>query len=393
MGGRPCPQILPATTKTTPPLHPNILFWAPCKQISLVGALLVSGLKLDYVLELALALLRHFRVYFKRVCSPNGWGAKVTSGTRSTGGRGAIGRSGLMELAQAVGDGARPNKESSTSWLARGQRRSAWLSGAAGLVMPIGQMVEQILERMLPADAHLRCSGQLGLSVTRMSWSMENKFISEFHSRRDLIQAVCAGCFIPIWSGSLRGPRFRDGHYMDGAYSDNEPKFEFHPNASLPELNTTECCEATQFNPNDRTRRDEHFILGETIRQVGLSPFACYVDVCPRDLDTVCLFSWKVTGSYYKGNWRNILRAWHAMIPFKLDTYKRYLISGHDEMKDYLFRNHMLKCRGCYEELRRSGCALSGLNQNKKPCLYCLRLFEKVDSLKIAPDVLRLFVE
>jgi hypothetical protein len=47
----------------------------------------------------------------------------------------------------------------------------------------------QLWDEYLPADAHLRCSGKLFVSVTQYP-SMRNKVISEFASREDLIWTI-----------------------------------------------------------------------------------------------------------------------------------------------------------------------------------------------------------
>ena len=418
------------------------LIMATRTQISLVGALLISGLKLDYVLEVAMGLLRQLRAHLRRLLSPNNWNNASSSATSPPTmlllhlgaplARGAqvlkstpTDSSDAIVAAAATGDAnsAPPQEPGQADARVAGglaqvsleqRRQHFWQSGKSqlaghesALLLPTGRLVESTLDRMLPEDAHKRCSGRLGLSVTRLSWSsLDNEFVSEFHSRLDLIRAVCAGCFIPLWSGAWLAPKFRGAHYVDGAYSDNEPKFELDSGHSAQD-------------------GAKHFTLGQTIVQVNLSPFCCQqVLVSPNDEDSLKLFSWPVLGTIYVCNWRNIVRAWHAMLPSRLSVYKQYLISGHREMKNYLFRNNMLKCRQCFELHQQqqqqnhlnddykhnleqhntigdrtqdaNACQTNNNNNNNndsndsKACLHCLRLFERVDSLRISQQFLHL---
>lgn len=52
------------------------------------------------------------------------------------------------------------------------------------------QMVKDSLHRSLPQDAHVRASGKLCVSLTRVS-DGKNKLVSQFDSREELIQVGC----------------------------------------------------------------------------------------------------------------------------------------------------------------------------------------------------------
>ncbi|XP_032378536.1 patatin-like phospholipase domain-containing protein 2 isoform X3 [Etheostoma spectabile] len=82
---------------------------------------------------------------------------------------------------------------------------------------------DNLLEK-LPADAHLRASGKLCVSLTRLA-DWKNVLVSEFASREELIQALMCSCFFPCYSGSIP-PSYRGVHYMDGALSNSMPLFE-----------------------------------------------------------------------------------------------------------------------------------------------------------------------
>ena len=107
----------------------------------------------------------------------------------------------------------------------------------------------------MPDDAHVRVSGKLHVSLTRVR-DGKNVIVSQFDSREELIQVLLASAFIPIFSGILP-PKFKGVRYMDGGYSDN-----------LPTL-------------------DENTIT--------VSPFCGESDICPRD-DSSQLFHVRFEG-------------------------------------------------------------------------------------------------
>ncbi|KAG7522073.1 patatin-like phospholipase domain-containing protein 2 [Solea senegalensis] len=84
--------------------------------------------------------------------------------------------------------------------------------------------VRVFLLEKLPADAHLRASGKLCVSLTRMS-DGKNVLVSEFDSREELIQVLMCSCFFPLYCGFIP-PSYRGVHYMDGALSNNMPLCE-----------------------------------------------------------------------------------------------------------------------------------------------------------------------
>lgn len=227
------------------------------------------------------------------------------------------------------------------------------------------QLIEENLDELLPENAHLLCSNRLGLSLTKLSWKLENKFVWIFDSRQELIDAIVAGCFIPIWSGSpVNFPKFRGKYFIDGAYSDNLPKFKL-------------------------TKED--LLIGT--RQVRVCPFNCSseesVEVSPKDPDSwMNIGTMKVMGTKYIINWSNIVRSVYAMSLIYCSNYKPYLLAGFDDMKEYLFRSELIKCEPCY---RKEKDWLDDSRRTRGPaCISCLRLLERVDSLKVDEEFSKL---
>ncbi|XP_029161648.1 1-acylglycerol-3-phosphate O-acyltransferase Pnpla3-like [Nylanderia fulva] len=69
------------------------------------------------------------------------------------------------------------------------------------------------LQKLLPDDAHIRVNDKLHISLTRV-YDRKNVIISEFHSKDDLIQALLAASFVPVFSGFM-APQFHGIRYMD----------------------------------------------------------------------------------------------------------------------------------------------------------------------------------
>ncbi|CAL8358298.1 unnamed protein product [Lota lota] len=86
------------------------------------------------------------------------------------------------------------------------------------------QIVRDSLLETLPADAHVRASGKLCVSLTRVA-DGKNVIVSEFDTRDELIQVLLCSCFFPVYCG-LIPPSYRGVRYMDGALSNNMPLFD-----------------------------------------------------------------------------------------------------------------------------------------------------------------------
>lgn len=211
------------------------------------------------------------------------------------------------------------------------------------------QLVERSLRKHLPHDAHLLCSNKLGLSLTQLL-PFENKFVSSFNTRQDLIDAVVAGCHIPLWSGSSL-PKFKGRRFIDGAYTDNIPSFKLTPQEEAA-----------------------------NVRQVAVTPFMDLVQVSPPSDNTRWELVFNVMGSGYCLNWSNLIRTKQAMIPHSPQTYRPYIIEGHRDMKNFVLANNLIKCRRCSAQTKPS----------TRSCLICLRLLEKVDSLEVPRELVEI---
>ena len=96
-----------------------------------------------------------------------------------------------------------------------------WAMGAFTPGFNFGDHLNVGFER-LPPDAHLRTSGRLHVSVTRMR-DMSNVMISEWDSREDLIQTLRSSCYIIGFTG-MQPPLLNNEWHIDGGYTNQLPR-------------------------------------------------------------------------------------------------------------------------------------------------------------------------
>ncbi|XP_049865606.1 1-acylglycerol-3-phosphate O-acyltransferase Pnpla3-like isoform X2 [Pectinophora gossypiella] len=162
------------------------------------------------------------------------------------------------------------------------------------------------MEKYLPADVHKIVSGKLHISLTRV-YDGKNVIVSEFPTREDLLQALLASCFVPVFSGMLP-PRFHGIRYMDGGFSDN-----------LPVL-------------------DENTIT--------VSPFCGESDICPRDLSSQ-LFHVNLANTSIELSKQNINRFARILFPPKPEVLSSMCKQGFDDALRFLHRNNLISCTRC----------------------------------------------
>ncbi|XP_073967223.1 uncharacterized protein [Choristoneura fumiferana] len=182
-------------------------------------------------------------------------------------------------------------------------------AGSLGPFSPSFNIQNVLLEGMdkyLPHDVHKIVSGKLHISLTRV-YDGKNVIVSEFPTRQDLMQALLASCFVPVFSGMLP-PRFHGIRYMDGGFSDNLP------------------------------------ILNENT--VTVSPFCGESDICPRDLSSQ-LFHVNVANTSIELSKQNITRLGRILFPPKPEVLSNMCKQGFDDALRFLHRNNMISCTRC----------------------------------------------
>ncbi|VDP82226.1 unnamed protein product [Echinostoma caproni] len=83
----------------------------------------------------------------------------------------------------------------------------------------ITEHLREGLNRILPSDAHVICSGRLSISLTSYA-TRKNVIVNQFRDKDELINAILCSAYIPIFSGFVP-LTFRGQPVLDGGLSDN----------------------------------------------------------------------------------------------------------------------------------------------------------------------------
>ncbi|GAU97344.1 hypothetical protein RvY_08662-2 [Ramazzottius varieornatus] len=145
------------------------------------------------------------------------------------------------------------------------------------------------LERILPDDAHIICSGRLSVSMTRCM-DGGNKIVSHFESKAELIQALICSSFVPFYSG-LVPPYFHDARYWDGGLTDNMPVFD-------------------PFT-------------------ITISPFSGESDICPSDDFALSFMEMNFANQSFRLNSKNAFRLSRALFPPHPDVLREICEEGY----------------------------------------------------------------
>ncbi|TRY77072.1 hypothetical protein TCAL_00026 [Tigriopus californicus] len=92
--------------------------------------------------------------------------------------------------------------------------------GAFNPKFNVTKLFQDELGAQLPEDAHERVSARLTVSLTDLS--MQNKLVSNFETRKDLIDAVICSCYLPAFSG-YEIPNYKNQSFLDGGFTNNQP--------------------------------------------------------------------------------------------------------------------------------------------------------------------------
>uniref|UniRef100_H2XSB5 Uncharacterized LOC100179837 n=2 Tax=Ciona intestinalis TaxID=7719 RepID=H2XSB5_CIOIN len=152
----------------------------------------------------------------------------------------------------------------------------------------------------LPIDAHVRATGRLFISLTRLR-DGKNVIVSEYANREELIQVLLCSCFVPLYSG-LIPPTYRGVHYVDGGLSNN-----------LPADNNT----------------------------ITVSPWSGCSDICPMNDGSHSLIDLSFVNTSIQMTASNMYRCTNMFFPPKPDVLKDFCSQGFREAAQYL-RDHGL---------------------------------------------------
>ncbi len=87
---------------------------------------------------------------------------------------------------------------------------------------PLSELARRILRRVLPSDAHVRCTGRTYITLRHFpdNWfkSLTPVVVSNFDSVDDLIDATVASCSAPFATTQEMGVMYRGQRVMDGMF-------------------------------------------------------------------------------------------------------------------------------------------------------------------------------
>ncbi|KAK2856693.1 hypothetical protein Q5P01_005428 [Channa striata] len=141
------------------------------------------------------------------------------------------------------------------------------------------------IEEILPGDAHNLATDCLHVSITH-SKSGKNHVVSRFTSREELIQALMASSFVPVYAG-LTPVEFRGQKWMDGGLSDSLPVLPIGRTITVsPFAGIQDVCpiHTGHFNTQIRLANMNMMFSVENIRRLNQalfppSPAACRLSV------------------------------------------------------------------------------------------------------------------
>lgn len=109
------------------------------------------------------------------------------------------------------------------------------------------------LDRLLPEDAHRRCTGRVFISISYWTLiGLQNIVISEFHTKKDLIEACLASSCLPFLVTNRLFYRFRGMYCLDGVLTKNLAYFKDKKNRQiLIKLNRVTYDKYLMMSPSD----------------------------------------------------------------------------------------------------------------------------------------------
>lgn len=171
----------------------------------------------------------------------------------------------------------------------------------------IGDKVRECFEKLLPEDAHIRCSGRLFVSCTKVGVTGRKPVIfSQYATRQDVIKTLLNSSNIPAFSSTDLNITY-GSVLLDGGFSDNIPDVD---------ENTIRIC-----------------------------PWAGAEDICPSDRNYgIRIPTQRIVNTQMDASLANAVRFLSA---FFLDSGRelyKYCWQGVDDAYRFLVQNNMIRC-------------------------------------------------
>ncbi|EFN59130.1 hypothetical protein CHLNCDRAFT_137944 [Chlorella variabilis] len=168
-----------------------------------------------------------------------------------------------------------------------------------GLAGIWGSLIRAWLEELLPEDAAERCAGRVRLVVTEVP-SLKLRYLQDFESKQDLIDANMASAFIPFFLDGKATCPYRGRSYIDGSLWD----FLLSDNSDLIKCDG-KACVVDYFNDDQLQWSRLDFIKLADLQQVQAFVGTGYAYAARVDAAGDCFE--RPLGSTRKGTVRKVL--------------------------------------------------------------------------------------
>lgn len=221
----------------------------------------------------------------------------------------------------------------------------------------LNEALHEGLDKVLPADIHIRATDRLHVSLTKVA-DRQNLIVSQFESREHLINTLLASCFIPLLSGWLP-PRLNGQLVFDGGYSDNVP---------VVQANT-----------------------------ITVSPFSGNQDICPLDDSELAelLGLNLATGptTSIAVSKENLARFRMALLPPSAEDLMQVCRQGYEDSYRYLSSRGIIQCADCRTAKLAAGLTATSDWRRPGTCESCEQLLRDEDHRRLPEELCRVFDE
>lgn len=166
--------------------------------------------------------------------------------------------------------------------------------GAFSLGHEFMEILREGIEGILPSDAHSLAADRLHVSITDLK-CCKNHLISKFTSREDLVTALLASSYIPVYAG-IQPVDFRGRKYIDGGFTDALPIPPGRTVTVCPFVGTQDVCPVHKGSRRAKIRLANMTLMVslENIKRLNMAmcppPTSCMQSLCEEGYNDAVRF-------------------------------------------------------------------------------------------------------
>lgn len=164
--------------------------------------------------------------------------------------------------------------------------------------------LRDFLEGFLPKNAHRLARGRVKISLTTFP-EKKNWLVTDFNTRNELINAIIASSFIPVYAGFKDLPKFRGKRCCDGGFTSNIP-FSSDPDV------------------------------------ISVSPFSGDCDICPQG-ESASPHIVNISDQPLQISAKNIVRLTNALCPTSWNQLEELFHQGYSDGLRFFRRKGLIK--------------------------------------------------